>query len=158
MLSRYRFWLIIVFLLLIFIVGIVNKDLIRSQLDRWNLLPKPEKFTELYFDNHQQLPSIIKEDKEYTFRFVTHNLEHETLKYDYEVKIASESSKLLDKGSFILKHNQSKVIKEKLSLHTSIPKTKIEVNLINKGQKIHFWIVGFYLDNGKSNSNNSLSQ
>lgn len=155
---NFGFWIVLVAFFVLIIGSVFYKNTIIEQLNLWRVLPQPETFTELYFDNHQKLPSIIKDDKDYSFSFITHNLEHKTVTYNYEVTISSESATLLNKGTFTLKHDQTKRIREELPLYVSIPKSKIEVNLFNKNQKIHFWVIGLYQDNGKSNGNNTMSQ
>lgn len=37
---------------------------------------QPERFTELYFENHTQLPSQADINREYVFKFTAHNLEY----------------------------------------------------------------------------------
>lgn len=36
------------------------KDPILAKMNDWKLLPQPERFTELYFENHLDLPKSLK--------------------------------------------------------------------------------------------------
>ncbi len=127
--------------LLIFTAIFLNRDIFANYLGKYNLLPKPEPLTELYFEDHLKLPENISPDREYQVGFVVHNLEYEDYKYDYSViSDASGSATLLNKGSFSLKHDEYKTIREKFSISEDSLKTKISVNLDNKKQSIHFWV------------------
>ena len=129
------------FLFFIFTVFFLNKNTLLSNLNKYNLLPKPEPLTELYFEDHTKLPKAIVSEKEYQFGFVVHNLEYKDFIYDYSVIAeASKSATILAKGSFSLKHDEYKTVSEKFSISDEDLKTKIIVNLDNKKQGIHFWV------------------
>ncbi|MEM4638011.1 MAG: hypothetical protein QXK76_03265 [Candidatus Woesearchaeota archaeon] len=50
--------------------------------------PAPEKFTELYFNNHKELPKYIDLNEKYNYSFTIHNLEHE--EKNYSINITTE--------------------------------------------------------------------
>lgn len=103
---------------------------------------QPEKFTELYFDNHKTLPSLVKVGKEYLFEFNIHNLEEKTMEYPYEVYIETNGKKnYIEKKSLILNQNNSVSIKENFIVKEAT-KSAVVVNLLNKNQEIRFWIEG----------------
>jgi len=102
---------------------------------------KPETFTELYFEDHTNLPkdTVLYEEKK--FKFTVHNLEYKTMAYPYEVYIDFAGEKqMIDEGSVTLKQDQFKTIEENYTLTYPTQRVKIVVNLINKNQQITFWI------------------
>lgn len=104
---------------------------------------KKEAFTELYFEDHLNLPKQVASSQEYSFQFTLHNLEDKNMKYRYEVYLDIGDEKLfLDKGTIFLKNNEYKTTQEIFTKNGSLYKGKIVVNLINKNQQISFWIEG----------------
>ncbi len=127
--------------LVIFAFGFFNKQYIIDKLNQYKLLPQPEPFTELYFEDHLKLPQVYKTNANNSFRFTVHNLEYKTYTYDYYIKaIASDSARIISKGSFTLKNDESKTIKERISTEEANQRTKILIDLDNKKQSIHFWV------------------
>jgi hypothetical protein len=58
---------------------------IYNTLNAWDLIPKPEKFTELYFDNASLLPRTTVAGEPISFTFTIHNVEGTTTVYTYIV-------------------------------------------------------------------------
>lgn len=46
----------------------------------------PENFTELYFENHKELPKYAEQGKGYDFSFAIHNLENRNMDYGYRIE------------------------------------------------------------------------
>ncbi len=104
---------------------------------------KPEPFTELYFEDHAQLPSKVTSKKEYAFTFTIHNLEDQDVTYPYEVYLDLGDDKIfLDKNTALVKKDGRKTVTESFRVKDTIARTKIVVNLINKNEQIAFWIEG----------------
>lgn len=102
---------------------------------------KPETFTELYFEDHNNLPKTFEKAKKYTFRFTIHNLEYQDMNYSYEVNAIDEEEKsLIASGSARLKQAEAKTIEESFSSDKNYKRVKIEVRLIEKNQQIDFWM------------------
>lgn len=102
-----------------------------------------ETFTELYFEDHLDLPSKVIPNHRRFFQFTLHNLENEDMQYPYEVYIEVGRNKLfIDKGAFFVRKNEFKTIQEEFVIASAFPRSKIVVNLINKNQQIDFWIEG----------------
>jgi hypothetical protein len=101
---------------------------------------QPEKFTELYFEDHLRLPKIIIPGQQYRFAFTIHNLENSDMKYSYHVYLQTQNNQVtLDKSSINILNGRSSTIVENFS--PLIPeKTQVTVELINKNQKISFWM------------------
>ena len=99
---------------------------------------QPETFTELYFDNHMVLPTVIDGGKIYGFSFTVHNVEAKDMEYSYIVYLQSDFQKvLLDQGNFTLKNDGIKTIQETFGPLKNI-KMKVTVVLVNKNQQIDF--------------------
>jgi len=54
---------------------------------------KPETFTELYFENHIDLPKTINRWQQYSFTFTIHNLEYKDMDYRYVVYLERDNEK-----------------------------------------------------------------
>ncbi len=115
---------------------------IKTQLYKWDLLPHPETFTELYFENHTLLPTKVEAGEPYTFSFTTHNLEYKTMTYTYQIQIQDGSRKTtIQKAKFTLNQNQKKTIKETFTAPQLSNRSMVAVDLTNKNnQQIDFWI------------------
>ena len=112
----------------------------------WAILTtiKPDSFTELYFEDHLTLPKTVENNKIYTFKFTTHNLEYKDMTYPYEVYILDNGKKqTIEKKTFMLKQDQYKTLQEKFTFTKPLKdRAEIIVYLINNDQQIDFWIEG----------------
>lgn len=127
------------------IAAIFYISTIPSVRETWDLATtiKPETFTELYFEDHLNLPKNVALDQDYSFRFTIHNLENNDMTYQYEMYIELDREKqLLDKKYVLIKNNEYKTILESFILKQPVKKAKVVVKLINKNQDIAFWIEG----------------
>ncbi|MDP3727887.1 MAG: DUF1616 domain-containing protein [bacterium] len=106
-----------------------------------SLKTSEESFTELYFEDHTNLPSTIALGETYDFSFSIHNLEQETTNYEYVVYIVEEdgTTTLVDSSSIKLKNEETATIGESFTLEDSFTTAKLVVEL-NTGEEIHFWI------------------
>ncbi|MFA6005263.1 MAG: hypothetical protein WC775_02140 [Patescibacteria group bacterium] len=122
----------------------VKQDAIYEQLKVWKLVPLPETFTELYFEDHLKLPTRIIPEEEQTFKFTVHNLEYTDMEYPYTVKAtgADGYQQVLQTGTFVLIHDAYITKKITYSIGENHDRVKVEVNLVNKKQTIHFWLNG----------------
>lgn len=101
---------------------------------------KPETFTELYFENHTQLPDKVTRLQKYSFSFTIHNLEYQDMEYPYTVYLQRDNEKtILTQGSVSLKHDESKTIQDTVGPFKNL-RTKIVVELTNKNQIISYWL------------------
>lgn len=100
-----------------------------------------ESFTELFFEDPSSLPSLVKLGQKYGFAFTVHNLEGIEIRYEYVVKFTYDNKeKEIGRGSFILKNNESMVVQEIVSIDEKFKEGKVEVNLLNDDQEIHFFV------------------
>jgi len=99
---------------------------------------KPETFTELYFEDHINLPKTIYQYQEYYFTFTVHNLEHKKMSYPYLVYLQTVSKKIiLDQGTINLEDGGYKSVAENFGPLKNID-MKITVELVDKNQLIDF--------------------
>jgi hypothetical protein len=129
--------------LVVLSVILVNQhwDRVYAQLKDWKVVPLPEPLTELYFEDHQTLPAKLENGKEYTFRFTVHNLEYRDLVYPYTVTaISSASATPIASGTINLPHDGYQTASASFTLKDTVNRTKIEVELTNLKQKIHFYL------------------
>ncbi len=106
-----------------------------------------EPFTELYFENHTNLPKYTSNNG--AFEYAIHNMENSD--YGYDLKVIAELYNdinstepvniiNLDSSNVILKNDEIKVLKQEFSLNNSkFEKAKIKVAVKNSTQDIHFW-------------------
>lgn len=116
---------------------------ITTTLNRWDLLPRPETFTELYFEDHEHLPTEVIPEKQYVFSFSVHNLEYKNMTYPYNVYLLTGDKKEpLQNGKISLQQNQKRSIPVRFRISTDSvgEKSKLVVNLSNKHEYIAFWI------------------
>jgi len=141
--------LIVKIILLIFVIcsviGLVKFINIPSSIKETFALAttiKPETFTELYFEDHLNLPKMIERHTEYSFVFTVHNVESKDVDYPYVVYLQRDNQKIiLDQGNLNLKDNEYKSVKEDFG-PLKILGLKIVVELVNENQNISFWMEG----------------
>ena len=88
-----------------------GKDVVVGQLNSWQVLPRPERLTELYFTNYKDLPQNLKARTPQVVRFTVHNLEHQTTTYNYEIVATTDTttaSQKLATGSFTIENDKTK--------------------------------------------------
>lgn len=130
-----------VFIGVFFLVLYFNRGGIHRFLLAEKLLPLPETFTELYFENHIKLPSLVDLGRKQMFSFTIHNLEARNMSYSYEVYIDTNGiQKPVDVKTIAIKDNGYTTIPESFTLTTAADRSVVVVNLKNKNQKIDFWI------------------
>jgi hypothetical protein len=62
-----------------------EKSVVYADLNSLKLIPQPETFTELYFENASYLPRATVAGQPISFSFGIHNVEYATMTYPYEV-------------------------------------------------------------------------
>jgi len=119
----------------------LNKASIYNELVNLDLIPKPEKLTELYFNDNANLPGSATSNQVISFAFVIHNLETTDYQYVYEVSMNINSIRhIVDSGKVLVKNNQYYVKNEKFNLMNSPGRQEVVVELIHLHQSIDFWI------------------
>lgn len=104
---------------------------------------QPESFTEIYFENHSNLPKKFNLNKELSFSFTIHNLTGKDMQYPYEVYFDVAGERLsLDQKTVFIKNNGYKTIQEKFTPTVLFPDAKAIVNLTNNNEQIDFLLKG----------------
>lgn len=118
-----------------------NRTSIDNALATLDLIPKPEKLTELFFQDSANLPGSATSNQEIRFAFVIHNLESTDYQYVYEVSVNLNGSRhAIDGGKVLVKNNQYYVKNEKFNPMDSAGRQEVVVELIYLHQSIDFWI------------------
>ena len=117
----------------------LNGAFIYDELVTLNLVPKPEKLTELYFDDNANLPSSATSNEEIRFAFVIHNVEATDYQYVYDVSVnANGTRQIVDSGRVLVKDNQYYIKNERFNLLNVPGRQEVVVELTNKRQSIDF--------------------
>ena len=103
-----------------------------------------EPLSEVYFENHTQLPTIVFLNRTYNYTFSVHNLEYREMNYTYNITADYLGiSSILDQGSFSLADNETRTISEYFNFGGSFQRAKIIVYVTKDTGEvidIHFWV------------------
>src|SRR5450631_3792014 len=84
----------------------VNRAAVDNELATLDLIPKPEKLTELYFNDNAKLPTSAT-NQPVSFAFVIHNLETTDYQYVYVVSVNANGVRhIVDSGNVMVNNNQ----------------------------------------------------
>lgn len=103
-----------------------------------------ESFTELYFEDHNNLPGDIELNKEYSFKFSIHNLENQQIDYIYTIYIEYytneklQSTETINTDGITLEHDQTATISESFEINEDFELVKVIIE--TNDQEIHFWM------------------
>jgi len=113
---------------------------IHAQMDEWKLIPKQERFTELYLNDHVNLPKQVQKGEKITFSFVIHNLEGKNWAYPYAVFFMSQNGQIskIEEKTVTLADGEYKTIEESYTSDLDENKGGIYVALQQPQQEIHF--------------------
>jgi hypothetical protein len=133
-----------VILMLIFVaVAVVtyqSRQSIYAEMDKLKLIPRPERFTELYFDDHTNLPTRISKNEDVSFTFVIHNLEGKEMEYPYVVYFQSKDGNVVKiaEGFETLADGEYKAIEKTYVSNSDQNEGGVFVRLKELDQSIHF--------------------
>lgn len=122
-----------------------------------------EPLTELYIENHTDLPQNVFLNKSHNFSFTTHNLEYQVVDYEYTINAYDVNGTLISNigyGEFALGNNYSQTINSEYVFNKPFDRAEIEVkiykNLIGTPEfkrklwwpdpnypmeiEVHFWV------------------
>lgn len=127
--------------IVIIALGAAFHSPIDRQMRRWKLLPEPERLTELYFTEPNNVPKSYTPGGMQTVKFTVHNLEYRNTTYTYQITEISQDgqkSSLLAMNSFTLEQNEYH--KEAVNISTTDlgPSVKVEVKLMNVNESIDY--------------------
>ncbi|HUD11144.1 MAG TPA: hypothetical protein VMS08_01935 [Candidatus Saccharimonadia bacterium] len=116
-----------------------HSQVVYAQLESWKLIPTPQHFTELYFENNQSLPTTIP-TKPVAFDFAIGDHDGQLVTYPYEVVITTQSgvTSEVDAGQVALPDGQTASIPVLLTLPKGTTTAEIYVELPDQKQVIDF--------------------
>lgn len=121
----------------------VYRDALYRQMDALKLIPRPELFTELYFENHTNLPKQIVKGETISFSFTIHNLEGKDKEYPYVVYFKNDyGTTTVAQSTAFVKNNEYKTITESYTFKSASEKETLYVELTDKKQELHFALRG----------------
>lgn len=132
---------------IIFLCGFIYtmRDAVQENIHRklsdWKLIPIPETYTELYFEDHTSLPKKTTAGEVTTFSFTIHNMEGVTTTYPYEVYFEyplSGEKVLFAKDSVTLQKGEYETISVSHTWLSSRLQGKVVVKLLELDQHIVF--------------------
>jgi hypothetical protein len=124
----------------IIIVGIVILAVFLAVLSQIPLGIEP--LTELYFENHAELPKHIFLNKSYNLSFTIHNLEYQDMNYEYIIEVFDENGTFMNeinKQSFSLANNESKSFQQDFTFIEHFDRAKINIKVIKKPGEEEPW-------------------
>jgi hypothetical protein len=131
----------IITVFILFVVVVEGKsNSINSLLQKLNLVPVTETFTELYFDDYSKLPTKSIAGDVTNFTFTIHNLEGKYMTYPYTVYFEYPSGQkvTIKSGQVDVPENGYANVNVKYTFQTSNLFGKVYVKLNNLDQKINF--------------------
>jgi hypothetical protein len=133
--------LFVVIAFIVLISWLVNTSKISSFYNA--ILPHNQTYTELAFNNVNNLPSTIPTDNQISFSFWVHNEEGQTYTYPYTITIESgNKTTSIKNGTFTLKSNTQRSIQETITIPSSSSSQQVSINLTSLKQSIDFWLKG----------------
>ncbi|HEX6462476.1 MAG TPA: hypothetical protein VFZ58_04385 [Candidatus Saccharimonadales bacterium] len=109
------------------------KEAAATQLQRLNILPQPERLTELYFSEPATLSRLSKVGSQ-LLSFTIHSLEHRPTVYTYQLFVHfSATKRLLKEGHVMLAHNEARRMAESVAELGGTDASIIEVRLNYQG-------------------------
>lgn len=139
--SRRAFLAFILIVLALFLS--VGAPYATRQLNRLNLLPQAQHFTELAFTNSQSIPKQYTPNARQEVSFAIHNKEGKQMRYAYAIDQTNEegdNSYALKYGSVTLAAGESKTIKLNVQPTDMGVRSKIIVSLGEPRQSISYWV------------------
>lgn len=130
----------------------IGQGIVTAEFGTGQLAPQPERFTQLYFTQHNQLPGWLQSNMQ-EVAFTISNVEHQDTNYSFVIKAESGAKKQeLYSGSLIVPHGQTKALKQQVTVPNLGERIKIEVALqyqvlqlsgetpVAMRQSIHYWL------------------
>ena len=130
--TSYKKYLFVVSLAIVALLAVTGRAAIATQLDQWQVLPRPQSVTELYFTSNQNLPQVIQSGVPQQINFTIHNEENQPILYRYTLvaqSVDNGSTQLLAEGKEQLAHDQTKKVSQKIDVPNIGNHLQIIVNI-----------------------------
>jgi hypothetical protein len=113
---------------------------IYQEFNNLKLVPEKETFTELYFDDPNNLPRVAVRGERESFSFTIHNVEGIQITYPYIVYFLSQAGRQTTfvKGSITINSDDSEIVNVHYTLPVTNEKGMVIVSLTSLNQKIDF--------------------
>ncbi len=124
------------------VVLVANKPAVIAQMNDWKLLPQDEPFTELFLNNHLDLPKEIVKGQTVSFSFTIHNLEGKTMTYPYVVYLKTDGGYQIPiaHDSVTVNNKQARTIVESYTFKNADQNVTVFIELSGVNQNLHFRI------------------
>lgn len=137
--------LILFLLILVLIIGVYfifyyGQGPLYQLFNNLSLVPRPERFTELYFNNSSLLPTATAKNKPVSFSFTIHNEEGASFVYPYIVYFEDPQGNKVDLSSGVvtLDDNATTTIPVSHTFTQSNEQGTVVVDLTSLDQQIDF--------------------
>lgn len=123
----------------------ISQAWIYQKMDSLMLIPKKEPFTALYFEYYDDLPAQYAPGDTVSFTFTIKNAEGLDKEYAYDVYIINAASRKMipkDKGTTLVKNEESQTITKSYIFAEDYGQEAIFVELPESKQAIHFILKG----------------
>ncbi len=120
-----------------------EKTALAEWMYRYDLLPKPEFFTELYFNTYPKFKDIVTNGQQISFSFTIANHEESEQTYTYEVwfRASANNEIKIAKGDADISPGESQTIKINYTFEQfGLSKSSIVVRIPESGREIHFFL------------------
>ena len=103
---------------------------------------QPEPYTELYFDNPEELPGTIPtETTALPVVFILRSHEPQATEFIYRVSFKdAQNTTALPDGKLILQPGESKSIAQTITVPAGRTRGEVSVQIVNKSQSLRFWL------------------
>jgi hypothetical protein len=120
---------------------IVNNQSVKNELARATTR-QPEHYTELYFAEPSKIPSHVQTGQTVPVSFVVHNIEARDMTYRYTVTYTDAAGAVTTfaDNTIIISNGQLQTITHNVVVPAGTGRGQVAVQLINKGQTVHFWL------------------
>lgn len=120
-------------------------DYATAFLRSYSLLPELVPFTELYIEDHRNLPANLSQEQVATASFTIRNREGKDISYPFIItREYSDTATVIGSGEARISSGASKNIIFSFAVASPEAKTKIEVSLPDQDQRVHFWVNNNY--------------
>ena len=133
----------------IVLLALANQNTIKSGLTQLKLLPEPERFTELYFNDYAafagKLPKTIAKGETISFSFTIHNLEGKKMNYPYVVYMVDgtfHATTTIQQKAVLLDDNASTTIPVTYTFRSANPPAQetVFISLPDQNLELHFFV------------------
>jgi hypothetical protein len=120
---------------------LAGTPLVHAQLENLKLLPQPEHYTELYFNDPSALPSTVPLAS-IAFSFTIHNVTGQAMVYPYTVSLVTSptTTEVISSGSEQVNAGQTVAVPAVVSVSKTVKSGEVVVTLVNQKQSIDFWL------------------